>query len=119
MSVNLRQYPPSGALFPKTGGKIDYSGQIDISEEVFEDLVAQYKKNKKDMEENNLSLEQVPYLKASLVGWRKMGKKGAFLSIVTNKYVEYNPRSKSEEKKVEEKTDVKPDEIPDDLSDIM
>ena len=42
MSDNLRQYPPSGALFPKTGGKIDYSGQIDISEEVFEDLVAQY-----------------------------------------------------------------------------
>ena len=118
MSDNLRQYPPSGALFPKTGGKIDYSGQIDISEEVFEDLVAQYKKNKKAMEENNLSLEQVPYLKASLVGWRKMGKKGAF-SIVTNKYVEYNPRSKSEETKVEEKTDVKPDEIPDDLSDIM
>ena len=61
MSDNLRQYPPSGALFPKTGGKIDYSGQIDISEEVFEDLVAQYKKNKKAMEENkdNLSEEEI------------------------------------------------------------
>ena len=59
MSDNLRQYPPSENTFPKTGGKIDYSGQIDISEEVFEDLVAQYKRIK-DMEENNLSLEQVP-----------------------------------------------------------
>ena len=82
---NFRQYPPSGALFPKTGGKIDYSGQIDISEGVLRPC-AQYKKNKKAMEENNLSLEQVPYLKASLVGWRKMGKKSAFI-IVTNKYV--------------------------------
>tara|TARA_R100001126_G_C4724009_1_gene100638 strand:- start:142 stop:501 length:360 start_codon:yes stop_codon:yes gene_type:complete len=119
MSDNLREYKPSGALFPKTGGNIDYSGQIDISEEVFEDLVAQYKKNKEAMKKDNLSLEQVPYLKVSLVGWRKMGRKGAFLSIVCNKFQEYNPRSKSEETKVEEKTDVKPDEIPDDLSDIM
>ena len=40
----LRKYKPSGALFQQKGNKgIDYSGKLEISDEVFEDLVAQYK----------------------------------------------------------------------------
>ena len=85
--INLRQYKPSGALFQQKEGKgIDYSGKAEISEEVFEDLVAQYKKNK---ENPDVPLENKPYLKINLVGWRKMGKTGPFLSLAVNKYEEY------------------------------
>lgn len=111
MSENFRKYSASGALFQKTNLKIDYSGQLEISDEVFADLVKQFKENKDKPD------GQKPWIKMSLVGWRKKGKNGNFLSIVANKYEEYNPKPK----KIEETTnnDVKSDELPDDINDIM
>ena len=47
MSDNLRKYSASGALFQKTNLKIDYSGQLEISDEVFEDLLLSTKRTKK------------------------------------------------------------------------
>ena len=79
----LRKYKPSGALFQQKGNKgIDYSGKLEISDEVFEDLVAQYKKNKEDA---SVPMDEKPYLM----------KIGAFLSLAGNKYEEYKPSFKS------------------------
>jgi hypothetical protein len=69
------KYPPGGVLFPnarKTSDKHpDYTGNLEITEEVLRDLIAQAKAGKTP--------------KMDLSGWKKQSGKGPFVSMVAKK----------------------------------
>jgi hypothetical protein len=72
----MSDYPPGGVLFTndrkKSDKAPDYTGNLELSDEVLRDLVAQAKEGKTP--------------KMELVGWKKMGKSGkGFLSLVGKK----------------------------------
>lgn len=79
----MTEYPPSGSLFEARNKKSekspDYTGYMELSHEVVDDLIKQ--KN-----------EGISKPKFNLVGWKKMGLKSgkAFLSIRSNVFEEYN-----------------------------
>jgi hypothetical protein len=116
MDNQLRKYDASGAMFQvqkKSPKAPDYTGQLEISDEVFEDLIKQYKANKE------LSEDKRPYLKINLVGWRKVAQSTGrpFLSVLGNKFEEYVPQNKKAEQTQEVKTSEAPksEELPTDL----
>jgi len=79
----MTEYPPSGSLFEarnkKSDKSPDYTGYMELSNEVIDDLIKQ--KN-----------DGVSKPKFNLVGWKKMSLKSgkAFLSIRSNVFEEYN-----------------------------
>ena len=81
----MSQYPPSGVLFTnnrkRSDKSPDYTGKLELSDEVLQDLVAQMERG-----------VEKPVL--SLIGWKKMSHKtgAVFLSLLGNKFEE-NPNS--------------------------
>jgi hypothetical protein len=76
----MSNYDPSGALFVNSKKKSekspDYTGKLELSDEVVNDLVSQM--------ERGVEKPQI-----SLVGWKKVSKAGKqFLSIIGNVYEE-------------------------------
>ena len=70
----------------KSNKGIDYSGKLEISDKVFEDLVAQYKKNKEDASVH----DEKPYLLINLVVGERWARLVLFI-LAGNKYEEYKP----------------------------
>jgi hypothetical protein len=77
----MNDYPPSGVLFQndrkKSEKSPDYTGQIELSDEVVNDLVEQMSRG-------------VTKPKVSLIGWKKVSQKTGkpFLSLLGNTYEE-------------------------------
>jgi len=77
----MNDYPPSGVLFQndrkKSEKSPDYTGQIELSDEVVNDLVDQMSRG-------------VTKPKVSLIGWKKVSQKTRkpFLSLLGNVYEE-------------------------------
>ena len=76
----MSNYPPSGALFvnekKRSEKSPDYTGKLELSDEVVNDLVAQT--------ERGVEKPQI-----SLIGWKKTSKAGKqFLSVIGNVYEE-------------------------------
>jgi hypothetical protein len=76
----MSNYAPSGALFvnskKKSNNSPDYTGKLELSDEVINDLVSQMERG-----------VEKPQL--SLVGWKKVSKQGReFLSIIGNVFEE-------------------------------
>jgi len=77
----MNDYPPSGVLFQndrkKSEKSPDYTGQIELSDEVVSDLVEQMSRG-------------VTKPKVSLIGWKKVSQKTGkpFLSLLGNTYEE-------------------------------
>jgi hypothetical protein len=77
----MNDYPPSGVLFQndrkKNEKSPDYTGQIELSDEVVNDLVDQMSRG-------------ITKPKVSLIGWKKVSQKTGkpFLSLLGNAYEE-------------------------------
>jgi|TARA_B000000609_G_C23981440_1_gene244697 hypothetical protein len=82
------QYPPSGVLFTnnnkKTPNQPDYTGDLELSDEVINDLVEQ-------MSRGN------PKPKLRLAGWKKTSKKtgATFVSLTGSMYQESNQKKEN------------------------
>ena len=78
-----KKFPPSGSLFSneqkRSENSPDYSGYLEIENEVLEDLIKQ-----KSNDAEKISMD--------LVGWKKVSQKGkAFLRLVANPRKEKKP----------------------------
>lgn len=82
----MNDYPPSGALFTnkrkQKPNQPDYTGNLELSDEVVNDLVEQMSRG-------------ITKPKLNLAGWKKTSKKdgSTFLSLVGNKFEERQPQA--------------------------
>lgn len=81
----MSQYPPSGVLFTndrkQKPNQPDYTGDLELSDEVINDLVAQMSRG-------------IEKPKLRLAGWKKVSKKTgkAFVSLTGSMYQESNQK---------------------------